>query len=1071
MDSGSLPSGLALAADGTISGTPATAGTSSFQIAFTNGKRKATLIAQLTVSASSSFSITYPQSTYRINTVSNLQTQLPTLHNATPNTPTVFSLSGSGLPVDLGIGFSSGGALWGKANRAGVFQLVIRADNDGRTATTVVNLVITDGTAPDFAYTLPNFVAGQDIGVIAPVTSHVASSEAALYSLDSGALPAGLILGSNGCLSGTPTTVGNYSFTVKLANESRHASHAYAGAVSASGSMALSYPKSLWFKDGTAITTVLPTLKNAPSGSITYTLLQGSLPNGVSLAADGGLKGTPTDTAQVSAIGTYNVSIRAACGGQTAVAWVQCVVTPAKDLALGYPSRILLQNTPMLAVFPDLLNTVPGWPVSFALRQGSLPAGVVLDSDGSIMGSPTSLGTFTATIQADSRGQSASASFTLTVVSHAFHHSVESHWLGNSGGRMGFPSGSSLADQLAWNGNAGNFLTDIGVIKDDNNGGIPTVWVLTQYDETGLGNNMGDSTRPSKQYGAVYYDGQRIGKGARGTTWVPYINSSVSTDAKTGITATIHNYYGRFFNFTYSDFKLSPPPTDATGPYVSLSDGRSIRAVVDPTAVDFDAKGRLWIADNGPDQNIKIFDLSQSLTTPVEIFGEVGGVYAGPIPGQAGDFRFWGPRGIAHDDQGHIYIGCAGMPCLQVGGTDLRMFSSDGKTMLWQTQGCFVQTADADPASFGTEMYTNGKRFTMDYSKAPGQSWKWSGVTLDPFRYPQDPRVVNSHTGNWVRRINGKRFIFMTNMVGSFVGIWRFLDNSEIAIPAGYLMLRDKALDIDPVSPFNNHPLWDDTETNKRIRWFWRDGNGDAAVDTSEFGTWNNWTMYSQGIDVDENGGIWYGGSGPAQSTFGGDGGVQYWPCQGIDANGVPIYDFAHPQHLDVPFTTLPSGQNAGVSRLKYVASTDTMYFGGSGDGYHIWNIYRYDHFLNAAQRKQAFVIDTGFYAACQGTNIHLDTTSWPMTLPWSFTADADYIYVAYVDKGKDGRRRGEVTIYSATDGHEVDFIVPGPEIGGTFGTVDLVNGIFVTTDAQGYKLITEEDDGGAKVVVYRWKP
>ena len=47
----------------------------------------------------------------------------------------------------------------------------------------------------------------------------VATGDATItWSIDSGSLPAGLTLGANGTISGTPTTAGNYTFTVKATN-------------------------------------------------------------------------------------------------------------------------------------------------------------------------------------------------------------------------------------------------------------------------------------------------------------------------------------------------------------------------------------------------------------------------------------------------------------------------------------------------------------------------------------------------------------------------------------------------------------------------------------------------------------------------------------------------------------------------------------------------------------------------------------------------------------------------------------------------------------------------------------
>jgi len=406
------------------------------------------------------------------------------------------------------------------------------------------------------------------------------------------------------------------------------------------------------------------------------------------------------------------------------------------------------------------------------------------------------------------------------------------------------------------------------------------------------------------------------------------------------------------------------------------------------------------------------------------------------------------------------------MPMQTIGGADIRMFSADGKTLLWQVYGTYVDNADADPASGGTSMFVNGKHYTMDYSKVPGKSTSFTGVTLDPFRFPNDPRVRNQFESPWVRRINGQKFLYLTNMYGGELYILRFEPNSEIAIPAAFIGLINTNLDSSVTAL---HPTWDVStkaiaDTNKRIRWWWRDGDGDGDFQPTEFGLWDNWTIYSRGIDIDDAGGIWYGGDGQVDTYFRG-GGIQYWPCTGIDANGVPIYDFAKPQRIDVPVTV----SEPDVTRLKYLSASDTIFLGASNN-YDILKIYRYDHFLDKAKQKLVYSIDLG-YNDFGVAHIELDGNANSMTLPRTFTADEDYVYVAYLSQGKEGRKRGEVTVYDAKDGHEVGWIVPGDEVGGYCGAVDLVNGINVTTDAAGWKIVTLEDDGAAKVMAYRWQP
>jgi hypothetical protein len=1078
VSAGALPAGLALGADGALTGTPTAAGTVELELTARNGTRSAVASVRAVVNTASAFAVRYPQSTYRLAVGERLQ-EFPVITNATPGTPTVFLVTGGGTPAELGLFVGNDGTLAGVPGWTGTFTLGITGYNGGRAASTTVTVEVESAGELAIFYPLPSLAVGRGVGTVRPQVLNATPELASTFALASGALPTGLSLGPDGAISGTPTAAGDYAFEVRVENGSRSGTTPLKGSVTAADGLALSYPAGPWLRAGlvstdpnnpfppTPIAPIAPTLAGAVAGATTFTLGEGTLPNGLALGSDGVISGSPAnDPAQaIVAAGVFPLTVSVENGGRSATASLLLTVEQPAPLALAYPSRTFLSGQPAPTVFPAVANAVPGLPVTFRFTGGAFLAGLSFRAaDGSVGGTVTAPAgaSTTGTVEVANGRQVATAAVKLSV--QGDHHAVQSHWLLNTGSRMGFPLDTSLDGLLAWNGNAGNFLTDIAIIPDTNNGNIPTVWVATYYDETGMGNLLDDPLQPGKQLGAVYYAGKRIGKGARSETWMPIVRSWQAIDAKRGLTATVQNFYGRFFN--WNGFKLDPPPTGASAPYVALSDGRAIRAVEDPTAVDFDAAGRLWIADNGPDQNIKIFDLARSLTTPVETFGEKGGVFAGSVPGRTGPFRLWGPRGIAHDDAGHLYVGCTGLPMQTIGGTDLRMYSADHQTLLWQALGDFLHTADADPASLGTELYTAGKHVTMDYAQPPGKSWRWSGVTLDPFRYPRDARVVMQHESVFTRRIGGKLFYFMTDMVGSKVGIWRALESSEIAVPAGYLMLIDKALEVDPLSPFHDHPLWEDTESNKRVRWWWRDGSGDAKVDRTEFGTWENWTVYSQGIDVDEAGGIWYGGAGTLSQYYRG-GGLQYWPCQGLDAHGVPIYDFGHPQRYDVPFAEF----GGEVARLKYVAATDTLYLAGSGDHYYAYSVYRYDHFTDPARRTLASVTDLGFYDDLRGTNIHLDATSWPMVLPWTFTADQDFIYVTYIDHGKDSLIRGEVTIYDAHDGHQVDFITPGEELGGHVGTPDVVNGINVTTDAQGWKIITLEDDGAGKVIAYRWRP
>ena len=650
-----------------------------------------------------------------------------------------------------------------------------------------------------------------------------------------------------------------------------------------------------------------------------------------------------------------------------------------------------------------------------------------------------------------------------------FQLTVENHWVANSGGRRTVfaPEG---ADLVAYNGNAGTHITGIHVFQDQwTTNWQPWVITTNEWDETGLGN--------APNLGAAYLNGVCIGKNSSG---LPAFDSRVATNTAGTLTASVKNYHGRFFFLkvglpdpfsptTFPVLRLAPPPTGAAAPYIELSDGRTIRSIEDPTAVSFDLQGRLWITDNGPDQNVKIFSVAGTAAPAlVETFGETGGVYAGPVPGAWGEKRFWGPIGVAHDTLGNFYIGCTGMSSLMMGGTDIRAYDPTGK-FLWKVNGHFMTTADADPASDGTSIFTPAKRFVVDYAKPPGASWSFAAVTLDPFRYPQDVRLMLAASTSWVRYIEGKKFLFCTDIGGGFIYVVRFEPGSEIGIPTAFFWLGSNGLNSDtmlPVQLFPGlQPVWDFlAPVNSNRRWRWLDKNGNGRAEEGEFDEFSVGCQLGTCVDVDSSGTIWFGGLGSYAAGTGNGGMVKLVPG-GLDWEGVPRYPLGAFERPSVPYPEC----NGLALRLKYLAASDTMFFSASANPWYDQSIYRYDHFSDPARRIRSAVINLGYDDL--GREVHLDQGTADMTIPHGFTADEDYVYVVYMDNGRDARVRGEVTIYDAHDGHKVGWIVPGDETGHNSGAMDLVNPINVTTRANGEKIIMVEDNGGGKVMVYRWTP
>ncbi len=652
------------------------------------------------------------------------------------------------------------------------------------------------------------------------------------------------------------------------------------------------------------------------------------------------------------------------------------------------------------------------------------------------------------------------------------------HWAGNTGGRGGI---NEHANAIS------NFIVDFAVLKagelnDEFRPYAPLVVTKSYWDET----NWDDG---------AYSAGKRITKGV-------FFNASLTFDSSTfnGLSATIAHPH-------VLDSKHDPRAEDLTPqqrrdiqqqnledqgcpltafpenlPFVSLSDNRTITSVAYPTSVAFDPDGYLWIADNGPDQNFKIFTVPTS-GNPVLVatFGETGGVFAGPESGLAGPKRFWGPRGVGFGDNGEIIVGCSGIPGQIQGGTDLRWFECSDTTSLGQrlasatlahqARGLFLHAGDFAPGSNGTALHTECVRYKMDYTKPPGQSWEFAAVTLDPFRYPDDPRLHMPFGTAYYRIIHGERFLVCTDMYGQYIAYFRFTPGSEIAIPCALFYTYASGQGAEWAQ--GKYPTWESSESTVRRRYMWRDANGDGQVDSNEFNEYNVANTYSQCYDVDADGNLWMGGGQAEYSTQYDSGGNWVIPCTGIDAHGIPLFDFAAVEKLDLPEALLlPRDYELSRSplRMRYQAETDTLFLAAGDNPYFTSRIYVIDGYRHSGNPTLRCRIDTGFDPAGQ-ENIHLDQGTAEMTLPMSFAVDDDYVYVGYLDSGRNTRARGEVTIYSARDGHQVGWLRPDAGTNWFAGTIDVVVGLQVATLADGSRVICAEEGGAGKVMVFHWNP
>ena len=224
------------------------------------------------------------------------------------------------------------------------------------------------------------------------------------YTLDSGSLPLGLTLHTTGVIDGTPLgPVGGYSFTVKATD-----AHGCAGIASFTigidcNVLAIT-PNSI--SNGTVGTTYGPVTFSAggATGGVIWSVVSGTLPSGLTLTGNS-LGGTPNSAGSSSfaikaidangCIGTVNLSVTMNCPAIT----VNPITLAAATVNTPYTQSITATN-----------GTAP---YTFTTAQ-TLPADLILDSDGTLHGTPTSTTSRTFTVVAtDAHNCTGSLQFTL----------------------------------------------------------------------------------------------------------------------------------------------------------------------------------------------------------------------------------------------------------------------------------------------------------------------------------------------------------------------------------------------------------------------------------------------------------------------------------------------------------------------------------------------------------------------------------------------------------------------------------------------------------------------------------
>ncbi|SAK86820.1 SMP-30/gluconolaconase/LRE domain-containing protein [Caballeronia hypogeia] len=313
----------------------------------------------------------------------------------------------------------------------------------------------------------------------------------------------------------------------------------------------------------------------------------------------------------------------------------------------------------------------------------------------------------------------------------------------------------------------------------------------------------------------------------------------------------------------------------ATGTVQHMSPTGAMLGAIDlgasarPSALYFDpAKQHLLIGDQGPDMDVKSYDVSAAPFL-VRTFGVRGGYLdtSTGTKGQVGPKRFTRITGLGKDAAGNLYVlnnPWGGTWDLgRNGGTDLHAYDYAGRFRYALQSLNFEGIAAPDPLTDGAYLYGG----TNIYSGTAGGSFVAN--TVDPFSYPSDPRIDMNDQGRGehfaqLAAVGANRILVAAGQNPDIFYLFHFnAANGYVAIPDASI----------PGAAFN---------TAARIR---------------------------NGFCLDSKGGIWAG----LDKTNA----IWHYPLTGFDAGGKPAWGAGIA--TAIPRTVAP------LSRIIYLPDSDTM--------------------------------------------------------------------------------------------------------------------------------------------------
>lgn len=447
-----------------------------------------------------------------------------------------------------------------------------------------------------------------------------------------------------------------------------------------------------------------------------------------------------------------------------------------------------------------------------------------------------------------------------------------------------------------------------------------------------------------------------------------------------------------------------------------------------PADVAITPDHKLLIADAGTRRQVRVYGQLDDKPILERTWGVEGGIQSGPVQGQFGDQRFISPVGVGADAQGNVYVASGPYAKTHGGTAVIESYAPDGH-LNWRVLSTeWLDTVGFDQASDGQVLFGSKHRYAWNPEAKPGEGWQVKALTLNPDRFPDDPRLESGARGGvWHRMLKGKPFLFMPDMTGGNLFVYRFnpQQEGETAIPCAILSTKQN----------------------------WTDLNGNGHREPEELTA--RTTGDTQGWYVDDRGTVWQASK---------RGGIYQYELIGLNDFGVPVYRTpTASETMPAPFTEL--------RRVFYDPASDTMYLGGATADHAAghWKplgpvLARYDHWTG--DRKLAWQI----VMPHEGSSGRHESFE-----PFDFAVEGDFIFVAYAGRlPSQNLPPGTVMIYAQKDGSLIGHLQPDATRAGPVpmdALQDMVHSINVHRRTTGEYLILIEDDGYTKNLMYRWKP